>query len=285
MQQALHYKAKRHVGWVHVDYRYLYWTKNSFSSAEAERLCMSAFDSIICVSEAARQSVKQTIGDPGNLCVCYNPIPVDQIREKARQCCTMVRKQDRMLFVATGRLASEKQHDMLLQVCAELAKKYQFELWLIGEGQKRKELERIINDNKLECVRLLGKQNNPYPLMQQADCVISTSKSESYGLVVQEALVLGIPVIATACPAMYETVDPRFGSVVPNDAQHILEEMEAVLLHPEQLMNRRINIEMHYSTNELWHSRLQKISDVLEGIMDEEEVKKNNCNHDVSSCS
>ena len=46
-------------------------------------------------------------------------------------------------------------------------------------------------------VHFLGFQANPYPYLKESDIFISTSISEGFSLVICEALVLGIPIVAT----------------------------------------------------------------------------------------
>ena len=187
--------GKKKIAWVHSDFIYAHWTKRYFHSDEEERKCMMKFDKVVCVSKASANSVIQTIGDPGNLCVRYNPLNYEIIIRKAQQPCFQERNTNGLLFVSVGRLTSQKNYPLLMDVAAELEKKYDFELWIIGDGCDRQSLEQMIQTRQIKSVKLLGKQINPYPFIKSADVFVSSAVWESFGLAIQEALILGVPVI------------------------------------------------------------------------------------------
>ena len=63
-----------------------------------------------------RDSVLETLGDPGNLVVRYLPVNVDDIRSKARGGCGIPRPEGRPLIVSLCRLSTEKQVGKLVDV-------------------------------------------------------------------------------------------------------------------------------------------------------------------------
>ena len=201
--------AKHKFAWIHVDYNYNHWTDYLFRTNKGERKCMQKYEKVICVSKAAADSVVNTIGDPKNLCVKYNPIDADRIKRLSAEDCTE-KKNDKFLFVSAGRLVPQKNYKLLLEACARLEKKYDFEVWILGDGPERESLEKMIKEQAITGVKLLGNQTNPYPFIKSADIYVSTSLTESYGLAIQEALILKIPVIAVECPAIKESFDLKY---------------------------------------------------------------------------
>lgn len=250
--------AKYKFSWVHVDYNYLYWTKWIFKSSEAERECMKQFNKVVCVSESTKVSVIDTIGDPGNLCVRYNPLNVRKLREKANGISEYNRDLDKMLFVAVGRLTEQKHFDMLLKCVYNIGMKECYELWIIGEGNDRLMLEEIIRKYDLYNVKLLGNQNNPYSLMIQADWIVSSAVWESFGLVLQEARILGIPVLTTSCPAVEEVFDNNSGIMVENTEQALTEKMFEIVKNNDRGM-RYIENFKNLDISELYERRLEDI--------------------------
>lgn len=114
--------AKRKFAWVHSDHRYDHWTSYFYKTGEEECAWMKQFEKVVCVSQAAADSVREVIGDPGNLCIRYNPIDYTDILKKAEVKCELTRPQDKMLFVTVGRLTQQKNYLCLLDVCSELQK-------------------------------------------------------------------------------------------------------------------------------------------------------------------
>lgn len=145
-----------------------------------------------------------------------------------------------------------------------MVEKYKFELWIIGDGELKEEIEQKIKSLDLNCIKLLGAQENPYAILEQADCFISSAYWESYGLAMQEALILGVPVVATSCPAIEELWDERFGLLVENNLESLTEGMEVVLKQPDILKKYQENIHKYYQREKLWEPRMQKICNLWE---------------------
>lgn len=264
MQEMAQIYAKKKYAWVHVDYQFMHWTEGYFKTKDAERKCMQKFEKVVCVSQATADAIIATIGDPGNLCVKYNPIDVNRIERLSKQPCKQQKSRGKFLFVSAGRLAYPKNYFLLLDVCSSLGKKYDFELWILGDGPDRQGLEDKIQELAISNVKLLGNQNNPYPYIRMADVFVSASIWESYGLSIQEALVLGVPVITTECPAIKEVFDTRFGLLVKNSFTALYDSMEKMIVSPDWRKACRNNIAQYYDTECLYEKRNQDICNLWE---------------------
>ena len=208
--------------------------------------------------------MKKVIGDPGNLCVKYNPINYLDILKKAEEASEIARDNTKPLFVAVGRLVEQKNFITLVRVCSRLCKEYDFELWIVGDGEQRRQIEQVLEDEDCACVKILGMQTNPYKYLAKADFCISTSLGESYGLVIQEAAILNVPVLATRCPAIEECFSSQFGILVDCDEVAIEQGMKAILEHPECIGKYKENIKREYCLESLWQWRLNEIEKLLQ---------------------
>ncbi len=105
--------------------------------------------------------------------------------------------------LAAGRLVPRKGFDLLLRAFAlARGRGLDASLLILGEGPERPALERLRRDLGLDgAVGLPGHASNPYPAMRHADLFVLSSRFEGLPLVLLEALGLGRPVIAAACPA------------------------------------------------------------------------------------
>ncbi len=139
-------RAGRRYCWVHRDYReYLPWGDHyAFQTAEEELERMKKYDRVVCVSESARDGIIETMGDPGNLCVKYDPINFREIRRRAEETCALKKEPGKFLIVSMGRLHPEKQFDLLLRLCSALSGDHELEVWIMGEGDEREHLEAYI---------------------------------------------------------------------------------------------------------------------------------------------
>lgn len=255
-------RAKKKLAWVHVDYQSLYWTRWIFTAAD-EVKCMQGFDHVVCVSKAAQESVKKVIGDPGNVCYRYNPINYREIMRMAAETVEEPGNALKPLFVTVGRLDEQKNFPAFVQVCCRLSKSYDFEVWMIGDGEQRGEIEQVLAEEACDCVKLLGWKDNPYKYIVRADVFVSSSLGESYGLAIQEALLLGVPVLSTRCPAIEECFDERFGMLVACEEGSIEEGMRTLLEEPQKIHSFRKNIEEEYDKESLWEQRLRRIEELM----------------------
>lgn len=255
-------RAKRKLAWVHTDYATRRNPQEAFPTPEAERACMARFEKVVCVSETVRNGLIQTIGDPGNLVVCYNPIDVRRILRLSEEPCSVKRDPSRPLLITVGRLVAEKQVLMLLESCRALWETLDFDLWIVGDGEERPKLEAYVREHGLTRVRLLGTQANPFRYLRQADLFVSASCTEGYGLTIQEALVLGVPVAAVTCPAVVESLDTRFG-VLTEDSPSALADGIRSMLEPETLSAYRQRVAADYPRDELYEKRLEAIRELL----------------------
>ena len=106
-------------------------------------------------------------------------------------------------IVACGRLTAQKDYPTLLRAfAAARSRGVDGSLVIVGEGEDRPALERLVRELDLaEHVRFTGHLDNPFPVMKRARFLALSSVWEGFGLVLLEAMALGLPVISTNCPS------------------------------------------------------------------------------------
>ena len=105
-------------------------------------------------------------------------------------------------FLAIGRLAPVKRHDLLLRAFAELApSRPELHLYIAGSGEQEQILLSLRQELGLEQrVTLLGQVRNVRPWLQRALALVHPSDYEGFPNVLLEALADRCPIIATDCP-------------------------------------------------------------------------------------
>jgi glycosyltransferase involved in cell wall biosynthesis len=109
----------------------------------------------------------------------------------------------RPIFLYAGRLAIEKNIRAFLDLDLPGTK------WVVGGGPQKKELER-----RYRHVRFFGSVGTEdlARYYGQADCFVFPSKTDTFGLVMVEALAAGVPVAAYPVPGPLDVVtDPSVG--------------------------------------------------------------------------
>lgn len=159
----------------------------------------------------------------------------NEILEKAEEQVNINREMSGPLIEVIGRLSEEKGVDRLIRVCSRLKKnRYNFQLWVLGEGKERRNLEKIIEENNLsEYVKLLGFISNPYPYIKLADILVCPSRYEGLSTVVTEGLILGKAVVTTQCSGMKELLgDSEYGIITENSEQGLYYGLKKMLDAP-----------------------------------------------------
>lgn len=121
--------------------------------------------------------------------------------------------EDAPLLVTVARLAPQKGLDLLCDAAGLLPGVH----WVVaGDGPLLEELEARVRAERLP-IRLLGRRGDVADLLAAADVVVSTARWEGQPLNVQEALVLGAPVVATDVGGTREVTGDA-AVLVPPDA-------------------------------------------------------------------
>ena len=103
-------------------------------------------------------------------------------------------------LISVGRLSKEKGYSDLLEIYNEIHKKYpDWKLDIIGSGSEEEKLSNYIKKNNLESsVTLHGFQQKEYIYdhLTKSSIYLMTSYTESFGIVLIEAMSVGVPCIA-----------------------------------------------------------------------------------------
>ena len=113
-------------------------------------------------------------------------------------------------LVMTARLEVHKDQPTLIRAAALLKQQGRpVELWLIGEGTRRRELERLIVHLEVgDCVRLLGSRRDVPALLSQCDLfVFQALRDEGFGIALAEAMAARVPIVATDVGACREVLE------------------------------------------------------------------------------
>jgi glycosyltransferase involved in cell wall biosynthesis len=123
-------------------------------------------------------------------------------------------------FVSAGQLIRRKGIDLLVKACGKLpANGWRLDIY--GDGPERQALEQLVREFKLS-ERIVFHGGIPSeqvrPALAAADCAVLPSRFDGWGMLVNESLAAGTPVICTAaCGAAAIVTDEQLGCAVPSD--------------------------------------------------------------------
>ncbi|HZK25177.1 MAG TPA: glycosyltransferase [Oscillospiraceae bacterium] len=138
---------------------------------------------------------------------------------------------DTINFVTMGRLSPEKNQKNLINAFAQLhAKNANCRLYIIGEGDLRPQLEKLIAKlNLQEAVFLVGSLTNPFIFLKACHCFVFPSFYEGQGLVVLEARMVGLPIIIANYGSVRDVCSEKGQLVIDHDVQSIYQGLKAFL--------------------------------------------------------
>lgn len=200
---------------VNKDVRKIAWEHNHHNNKNKyiKRLVSSCkkMDYFVPVSIELEEFYKKYLGKK----VFYIPNGLDSIPKKAS-------KLDNKNIISVGRLSKEKGFDDLLRVFKRLVSKdSELRLNIVGDGVEKNNLLELAKELKLgDKVVFHGYQNKEYinDLLLNSSLYVMTSHTESFGLVLIEAMSYGVPCISyTSAQGANEIIDDGINGYLIED--------------------------------------------------------------------
>lgn len=201
---------------------------------------------VIAVSEAtARCLSSQSLVPAEKIVVIRNGIDVDRFsrsEDKYEYRSSLGVPNDCQLIGTIGELRRLKRHDDFIRAAAIVARANPSAYFVVAGspassgGVERESLEQLVDQLELkERVRFLGWLGDSAALLQSLDVFVSASETESFGLVIAEAMAAGAAVVATATEGAREvTAEGETGVLVPIGAVEEMATAITALLTDEQ---------------------------------------------------
>ena len=144
--------------------------------------------------------------------------------------------EDAFVVGYTAAFLEWKNHKALLKAVSSLAKKYPpLHIVLIGDGPIRKEITQMSTALGLDDrVHFLGKRSDAKELLGTFDAYIHPSDGEAFGLALAEAMLAGLPVLASNTSAFPEIIEDGITGLLvpPHDVPKICQELARLIDDP-----------------------------------------------------
>ena len=205
------------ISWVHCDYSTLPLNKKGI---ERNQAIYKKYSKIICVSDFTRTkflSIHPELSD--RTVAIHNVMAVKRIKELSIESpnCSEFEFYSGIKIVSIGRIAPVKRFSFIPEIAANLKKRGLCFCWYIIGGDDS-DLNNVDNNIKkyqvADCVKLLGNKNNPYSFIKSADLLVCTSLSEACPNVLNEAKIIGTPIVSTNFGSVNEIMTNQIEGIV-----------------------------------------------------------------------
>ena len=226
-------KARKKAAFVHIDYQKAGYGK------DLDLDCYRKMDHIFAVSDEVKEHFLKVYPEYGNrISVFHNMIDQSRIRRMAREGKGFTDDFQGIRILTVGRLTAQKRYDVAIEAMALLKKESLVPVrwYVLGEGELKEQLEQQIKSLDLENeFKLLGVRANPYPCYRECDLYVHATGYEGKSIAIQEAQILGKPILATDCSGNREQIIPDVdGRMCPLNPQSVSREILWMIEHPER---------------------------------------------------
>lgn len=154
-------------------------------------------DKVVSVSYGAKDDLLKYFQiDKEKITVIYNPIIDDKIKARKKD-----NKLENNSLITIGRIEEEKDQITILKAVKYLLDRgKEHYLTILGEGSLKENLMQVSEEMGIQnYVKFLGYKDNIYEELSKSDVFILSSKHESFGNVIIEAMYSEVPVISSDC--------------------------------------------------------------------------------------
>jgi glycosyltransferase involved in cell wall biosynthesis len=183
------------------------WTQSVMAACEA------ATDHFVAVDQAAVGSLPSARRPDATIipnAVDPARVQTDRSRSAIRQSLGLASDDVAILFLA--RLSEEKRPTRAIEAVLKLDPGYK--LLVAGDGPDSQACAELARG--FPRIKLLGARHDVAELLSAADLFLSPSRTEGFGLSVAEAMLAGVPVVAT--PVGFLDHSPELARIVPTEA-------------------------------------------------------------------
>ena len=169
------------------------------SYKHAVEFSINQSDTITSVSESLKRDTLQFFKITKPIEVITNFIDNSEFDEYVECSRKQFASDDEKILIHVSNLRPVKRVDEVLQIFKNVNSKVKSKLIIIGEGPDMEKINEFLEDNPdlIGKIRLLGKVNDLYRILQLSDVFLLPSEQESFGLAALEAMAANTPVISS----------------------------------------------------------------------------------------
>ena len=189
--------------------------KNQSFMRSTVRKVLEEADGVFAVSNALRHEIIATgvVGIANKTKLSWNSVDINKFSTKHNDSFKKEYKlEDKPIVLFVGNLIKRKNVDSLLE--AKKVANSDYYLVVVGDGPLFKKLRKKVEEEHIRDVIFTGSRDDVEDIIPSCDVLILPSYSESFGLVLIEALACGKPVIGSDVGGITEIITDDVGLLI-----------------------------------------------------------------------
>ena len=137
---------------------------------------------------------------------------------------------------------------------------FKFKVYIIGDGEEKEKLDKIIIENNMEDVFILcGRRDNPYAYVKNADMFLLSSRYEGLPTVIIEALILHVPCLSTDVAGVKQILNGKGGIIAKNDEEDFYIKWKSILLDQDIITKLKDQLKDYRYDNDVIIKKINKL--------------------------
>ncbi|MGS0748233.1 N-acetyl-alpha-D-glucosaminyl L-malate synthase BshA [Halpernia sp. GG3] len=169
------------------------------SYKHAVEFSINQSDTITSVSESLKNDTLQKFNIKKEIEVITNFIDNSEFTNYEECARKQLANDDEKILIHVSNLRPVKRVSEVLEIFKNVHKKIKSKLIIIGEGPDMEVITEFLEENPelIDKIRLMGKVNDLYKILELSDVFLLPSEQESFGLAALEAMAASTPVISS----------------------------------------------------------------------------------------
>ena len=154
-------------------------------------------DYVIAQSNNTKENAQKYYTDKKTIKII--PLPYDEVNFNPVSRTDLALQEDAVYLISVGRIVKRKGYHNLISALGKIQNE-KVRLIILGEGPEKESLEKLIKEERLEDRVILPgfvSEEKKFQYLNCADIYVLSSVHEGFGIVLQEAMQVGLPIVST----------------------------------------------------------------------------------------